>query len=155
MTFADVKNLIIKSHVNQVDAPQLKPDAEVQVSVSGVANKTVPARIRFIAPIATVKNNIKGFALEAVILKNENDLLKPGMSVSMSVPISNARDVIAVPVTAVVREGRRNFAVYVLPPGEKATPEKRTVNVGVSDNQFIEIRDGIDEGEVVLLTEPK
>jgi len=155
MTFADVQNLIIKSHVNQVDAPQLTAGAEVKVSVSGVAAKSVPARIQFIAPIATVKNNIKGFALEAVILKNENDLLKPGMSVSMSVPVSSATDVVAVPVTAVVREGRRNFAVYVLPPGEKATPEKRTVNIGVSDNQFTEIRDGLKAGEVVLLTEPK
>jgi len=155
MTFADLKSLIIKSHVNQVDAPQLNPGAEVTVSVSGVARKTAPARIDFIAPVATVKNNIKGFALEAAILKNEDDFLKPGMSVSMSVPVSSARDVVAVPVTAVVREGRRNFVVYVQPPGEKALPEKRTVNVGVSDNQFIEIRDGINEGDIVLLTEPK
>ena len=149
MTFADLSRLLINSHVNQVDAPRLAVGMPVEVNVSSVSDDPVRARIEFIAPLATVKNNIKGFEVQAVI--DESDArLKPGMSVSMNVPVAKASGVISVPVTAVFRE-RKESVVYVR---KGDTTEKRKVRVGLSNLFFAEIEAGVEEGEEILLVEP-
>ena len=152
MNFADVGQLVIKSHVNQVDAPKLKLGQEAQVSISGHSTESIPAVIAFIAPLASIRNNIKGFPVDAVITDNKDDFLKPGMSVSLTVPIAKAMDVLAIPVNAIFRNGKIPM-VYVR-PDPKMAPEKRVVEVGATDNNFVEIRSGLKEGDEILLMEP-
>ena len=149
MTFADLSRLLIYSHVNQVDAPRLKDGLEVDVNVADSPEHPIKARIDFIAPLAVVKNNIKGFEVHALIQDNDGRL-KPGMSVSMNVPVGRAEDAVSVPVAAVFKDRRQNI-VYVR-NGE--TTEKRTVTIGVNNLSFVEITSGVNEGEEILLVEP-
>lgn len=149
MSFADLSRLLINSHVNQVDAASLKQGQEIDVNVSGMSDKPLKARIEFIAPVATVKNNIKGFQVQALIHENDGRL-KPGMSVSMNVPVAKADGAVSVPVAAIFRE-KKQAVVYVRKGG---VTEKRRVEVGISDLGFAEIRSGIEEGEEILLFEP-
>jgi len=149
MTFADLSQLLIESHVNQVDAPRLVRGQEVEVNMSDTTDTPVKARIEFIAPLAVVKNNIKGFKVEALI-EDAEDRLKPGMSVSMNVPVGAAQQAVSVPVSAVFKESKQNI-VYVRKGG---STEKRKVTVGVNNLSFVEIKSGLDEGEEILLVEP-
>lgn len=149
MTFADLSRLLIYSHVNQVDAPRLKEGLEVDVNVADTPEQPITARIDFIAPLAVVKNNIKGFEVHALIQDNDGRL-KPGMSVSMTVPVGRAEDAVSVPVAAVFKDRRQNI-VYVR-NGE--TTEKRPVTIGVNNLSFVEITSGVNEGEEILLVEP-
>src|SRR5690606_19444415 len=112
----------------------------------------IRARINFVAPLATVKNNIKGFKVEAVI-EDDSGRLKPGMSVSMTLPIGEAHDALSVPVAAVFHE-KNEHVVYVRTPGAR-TPDRRKVEVGISNLAFAEIKSGLSEGEEILLVDPK
>lgn len=150
MEFADLGTLLINSHVNQVDAPLLKPGQKLEVTISGSDSAAVPAKIEFLAPLATVKNNIKGFQLEALILENDGRL-KPGMSVTMQVPVARAPGAVTVPVSAIFRHDKQTY-VYVRKGG---VTEQRKVEVGISDLGYAEIRSGLAEGEEILLFEPK
>lgn len=149
MNFADLSRLLINSHVNQVDAPMLKNGHEIQVNPTSGSDKPIRARIEFIAPVATVKNNIKGFQVQALIEENDGRL-KPGMSVSMNVPVGQATQAVSVPVAAVFRSNKQSV-VYVRKGG---ATEKRTVEVGLTDLSFAEIKSGLKEGEEILLVEP-
>jgi RND family efflux transporter MFP subunit len=149
MNFADLSRLLINSHVNQVDAPMLKEGHEILVNPTSGTDKPIKAKIEFIAPVATVKNNIKGFQVQALIQENDGRL-KPGMSVSMNVPIGQAHQAVSVPVAAVFRDNKQSV-VYVRKGGNT---EKRTVEVGLTDLSFAEIKSGLQEGEEILLIEP-
>jgi multidrug efflux pump subunit AcrA (membrane-fusion protein) len=109
--------------------------------------------VEFVAPLATVKNDIKGFQVQALILDNEGRL-KPGMSVSMTVPIGDAKAALSVPIAAVFNEDDENV-VYVRSsaPGEIA--DRRLVTVGLSNLSFAEITSGLEEGEEILLVNPR
>ncbi|MCX7869378.1 MAG: efflux RND transporter periplasmic adaptor subunit, partial [Terrimicrobiaceae bacterium] len=147
MNFADLSRLLINSHVNQMDAPSLKVGQSLEVNMP-----TAPplhATIEFIAPLATVKNNIKGFEVQA-LLDARDSRLKPGMSVSMTVPVARAAGAVAVPVAGVFREEKQTV-VYVRKAG---SIERREVEVGISDLGFAEIRSGLAEGEQILLYRP-
>lgn len=150
MNFADLSKLLINSHVNQVDAAQIQAGQSVAVNITNADDTPIRARIEFIAPLATVKNNIKGFEVQALIEDNDGRL-KPGMSVSMDVPVARADKAVSVPVTAVFRDNRDRI-VYVRKGGGPAV--KRKVVVGITDLSYAEIKSGLEEGEEILLTEP-
>ena len=149
MTFADLSSLLIISQVNQLDANKLTLGQEVVLNCPNSDDSDASAKINFIAPLATVKNNIKGFEVRGLIQKNGAGL-KPGLSVRVRVPLEKAIDVVAVPLTAVFEQNNDKVA-YVLEDGKT---ERREVTVGVIDNDLAEIRSGLHEGEDVLLIEP-
>ena len=149
MTFADLSSLLLITHVNQLDANKISFGREMVLKSPASGGGTASAEINFIAPLATIKNNIKGFEVRGIINRNEAGL-KPGVSVSVRIPLDKASNVVAVPITAVFeQEGAK--VVYVLKDGK---PERRKVKVGVIDSSLAEIQSGINEGEEVLLVAP-
>lgn len=149
MKFANLSDLQIYSHVNQADAPRLSEGQPVEITVADGMAKPYKGHIILIAPLATVKNSVKGFNVRAEI-EGADRRLKPGMSVNMNVPVGKADNAVSVPVTAVFRE-RKDDVVYVLKDG---STEKRQVTVGLTDYSFAEIKSGLKEGEEILLVEP-
>ena len=156
LTIADLNSMIINAQVNQADVPRLKPNEVVEVTVEAVAGLHVSGTVERIAPQATIKNNIKGFAAR-IVLKNVDPRVRPGMTANIKIPVASADNVTAVPLAAVFTEKNQDSEqmerfVYVQ-DGENF--EKRNVKVGVSDYFFAEIQEGLKEGEVVSLELPK
>lgn len=150
MKFADLSQLLIDTHVNQVDVPKVSPGQRVLVNMQGNNAEPVGATVEFVAPLATVKNNIKGFEVQAVIDQGETRL-KPGMSVSMTLPVAEAKSVVSIPIAAVFSEEKER--VVFVRQGD--TTEKRKVTIGVTNMSFAEITSGLNEGEQVSLRDPR
>ncbi len=153
MTFADLSRLLIDTHVNQMDVGKVKPKQDVAIEMQGTDTRKIQARVEFVAPLATVKNNIKGFQVQALILDN-GGRLKPGMSVSMTVPIGEAKGAVSVPIAAVFSEDDENV-VYVKSSKQGQLADRRKVTVGLSNLSFAEITSGLEEGEEILLVNPR
>jgi HlyD family secretion protein len=156
LTIADLKNMVINAHVNQADVPRLKVDQTVEVSIEAVTGLHVTGVVERIAPQATIKNNIKGFAAR-IVLKDTDPRIRPGMTANIKIPVASAANVTAVPLSAVFTEregeiGQMERFVYVQ---KGASFEKRVVKVGVSDFFYAEIQEGLSEGEIVALELPK
>jgi multidrug efflux pump subunit AcrA (membrane-fusion protein) len=71
--------------------------------------------------------------------------------VSLTIPIARADAAVAVPISAVFRGDGNKKVVYVR---GSSGPEKREVRVGVTNFDYAEIKDGVQEGEIVMLVEP-
>jgi hypothetical protein len=76
--------------------------------------------------------------------------LRQGLSVTVSIIISETTDVLIVPNGAVSSEGGQYYVEVVSASGET---EKRAVQIGISDWQYTEITDGLSEGEQVVVPE--
>lgn len=150
MTVANLEKLLVQTHVNQVDVARLKVDQAVRLKVDSLKDVTMSGKISFIAPVATVKNSVKGFDIEATI-ENPSARLRPGMTVNLNIPIAKADSAISVPISAIFRGDGNKKVVYVR--NGEAT-ERREVKIGVTNFDFAEIKDGVQEGETVLLIEP-
>lgn len=156
LTIADLNNLIISAHINQADITRLRQDQEVEVNVEAVAGLTVTGLVERIAPQATIKNNIKGFAVR-ILLKNADKRIRPGMTANIKIPVASADDVVAIPLAAVFTD--RDPVTYSVERyayvrnGENW--EHRPIKIGVSDFFFAEVQDGLKPGEVVALEQPK
>lgn len=156
LTIADLNSMVINAHINQADVPRLQVNQLVEVAVEAVPGLKVTGVVERIAPQATIKNNIKGFAAR-ILLKNVDQRVRPGMTANIKIPVASAENVLAVPLAAVFTEkdpesGQYERFVYVERGG---TFEKRLVKVGVADYFFAEIQEGLSPGEIVALELPK
>ena len=149
LTIADLSAMVISAHVNQADVTRLKSGMQVDVEVDAVPGLKIQGEVERIAPQATLRNNIKGYATR-IVLKSLDPRVQPGMTANISIPVSAADDVLTVPLTAVFSEQGERY-VYVK-SGDAF--EKRPVVVGVSDLFKAEIRSGVSEGEIVALELP-
>ncbi len=150
MTLANLTKLLVATHINQVDVARLELNQPVKLRAESLKDADLQARISFIAPIATVKNAVKGFEVQALIEKSD-PRLRPGMTVNISVPIARADNAVSVPISAVFKGEGRTKVVYVR--NGEAT-EKREVKIGVTNIDYAQILNGLAEGEDVLLVEP-
>ena len=149
-TLADLSSLIVDAHVNQLDIGKVKLGDTVEVLGGADDSIRATAKINFIAPLATVKNNVKGFTVQAV-LSGDTSAFRPGMTVAIRLPLATATNAVSVPLAAVF-ESRNGKVVYV--PRPDGAPQARPVVVGATDLFHAEIQSGLEEGETVLLNRP-
>lgn len=151
MTIANLSTLLVETHVNQVDVERIREGQDVKLVAESIRDSEMDGKISFIAPVATVKNSVKGFTVQAIIEK-PSPRLRPGMSVQLTVPVAHVEDAVTVPVRAVFRGDNNSRVVYVFSQGKT---EKRVVKVGVSNVDFAQIVQGLSQGEEILLSEPE
>ncbi|WP_040549890.1 efflux RND transporter periplasmic adaptor subunit [Pedosphaera parvula] len=149
MTIANLKEMIVNAHVNQADVTRMKMGQTVDIEVEAVPGLKFKGTVQRIAPQATIKNNIKGFAAQ-IFLKNIDPRVRPGMTANLTIPLISADNVLAVPLAAVFTEQGDRY-VYVK---KEDNFEVRPIQIGVADFQYAEIVDGLASGETVSLVRP-
>lgn len=156
LTIANLNAMIISAHINQADVSRLKSGQEVVAHVEAVPGLKVTGTIERIAPQATFRNNIKGFAVR-IMIKDPDRRIRPGMTANIEIPVASADNVLAVPLAAVFTEQnpdtQANERFVYVKKGE--TTERRPVQIGISDFFFAEVQYGLAPGEVVMLELPK
>ena len=155
LTIANLNDMVINAHINQADVAYLKNDQAVEVSVEAVPGLQVTGKIERIAPQATIKNNIKGFATR-ILLANVDKRIRPGMTANIRIPVASADNVLAAPLAAVFTElnpeKQQNERFVYVQKGNRF--ERQPVQVGVSDYFFAEIKVGLTPGDAVALEQP-
>jgi len=91
----------------------------------------------------------RNFKVETDIPNSEH-MVKPGMFARITVKTDVVKGTIIVPQKALVVDDAGNDAVLVLNDNNEAVIKK--VTVGVSNANMVEIRDGLKDGEKVIVT---
>src|SRR5262245_42430746 len=146
MTIANLNQMIVNAHVNQTDVVRLNQGQDVEIQVESVPGLTMTGAMERIAPQAVIKNGIKGFSAR-IAIKNIDPRVRPGMTAILSIPVSSADNVLAVPLAAVFTENGERF-VFVKTEDRF---ERRPIVIGVTDYSFAEVLKGLSSGEVVSL----
>lgn len=156
MTIADLNQMMILAHVNQVDVTRLRANMAVVIEIEAVNGLKVNGVIDRIAPQATIKSRTKGFETR-IRLTEINPIVQPGMTANIVIPIAASENVVAVPLSAVFTEFNANtkemerFVYVKQDDGYLWTP----VKIGIADYSFVEILEGLSGGEQVCLEKPQ
>jgi RND family efflux transporter MFP subunit len=81
-------------------------------------------------------------------LDNKDGKLTPGMYADVTLDIQRSGNGLTIPVEAVDRSQSAPFAFVV---NQQGHIEKRTLHLGIETPRFIEVIDGLDEGERVVI----
>jgi membrane fusion protein (multidrug efflux system) len=134
----------------QQDLPRLKLGDPVQLSVTGYPGRRFSGRLSAIG--AAVDTNTRSVRVEARI-DNSDQLLRPGMFGEVQVQLADNRQVVAVPRTAIAYNTYGEY-LYVVEKGKHGgeVAQHRLVHVGVEHGNLVQIKDGVQPGEQVVVS---
>lgn len=147
MSIANLNDMVVNAHVNQADVVRLQVGRDVQIQAESVPGTKMRGVVERVAPQAVVKNGIKGFSAR-IAIKEIDPRIRPGMTALLSIPVSSADNVLAVPLAAVFSERGERF-VFV--KNDDDTFERRPIILGVTDYAYAEVVEGLSGGETVSL----
>jgi len=113
-------------------------DRQFQGIVTSVANQPEPSN--------WFSGNVREYAA-IVAIESDSNGLRPGMTAAVEILIENLKDVLSVPVQALV-EQKGKFYCWVQGP---SAVEKREIELGLGNNTRMQVTGGLREGERVLL----
>ncbi|MFC0029241.1 efflux RND transporter periplasmic adaptor subunit [Micromonospora chaiyaphumensis] len=143
---ADLNRLEVSASVAEADATKLKVGQAATVTWNALAGATATGKLTSIDPNASTSNNVVTYGV-VFSLDRLPDGVRAGQTVEVSATVGQVDDVVYVNSAALTTVGNRH-TVTVLQNGRQVT---RTVEVGLTGDQAVEITSGLEVGEQVVL----
>ena len=151
----DLSYLKLEMNVHELDIGKVEVGQKVRITSNAREGEEYIGVVDKISINGTTANGATNYPV-TIVIEDYGDLL-PGMNVSAQIIGEEVPDVLTVPVEAVDRDG----TVLVPGPGamsedgttvaDPSKIEKREVTVGRNDDQYIEVTDGLSEGDTILI----
>lgn len=154
MTLNDLSKLHVTLDINELDIAKIRQGMPAQITFDSLPGKTFKGIISEIHPFAINQNNLRVFRVEVTFDTDGQDI-RPGISADIRIVTGRVEDAVVVTLSAVFTEGRERYVHVINPSSPDAASEKRPVTTGISNNRFVEIREGLSEGETVSLLRPR
>ena len=161
-TIYDLSYLTMDMSVDELDVNKVKVGQEVEISADAVEGKTFTGIVTKVNISGTTTNGVTAYPVTIKI--SDTDGLLPGMNVSAKIVLKSVKNVLSVPVDAVTRgntvivcKDSSKLKAYnsgLLVSGKSGIPdgfESVEVKLGVNNDQYIEITEGLKEGDVVAI----
>ncbi len=147
----NIDGLILEMEVDEGDIGEVKIRQVVEIEVESVVNAILIGDIYKIARKADVDNNVSYFPVEASF-KDEQGMLKPGMTLDAQILTVVRDDALVVPLTAVVREkSAEGRGSWVFVQRENGDVQRISVDTGADNNRDIIIESGLATGDKVII----
>ncbi|MDD2918570.1 efflux RND transporter periplasmic adaptor subunit [Rhodoferax sp.] len=142
---ADLSAVWVLADVFEQDIGLVKNGAKATVSINAYPDKAFSGRVTYVYPTLNPATRTVPVRVE---LANPGGLLKPGMFAQVELPVASKGQVVTVPVSAVIDSGTRQVVLV-----EKAAGrfEPREVRLGARSDTYIEVLDGVADGEPVVV----
>ena len=152
-TIYDLSYLKITMNVDELDISKVSVGQKVQITADAVSGQTFEGEVTSVNLAGTTVNGVTTYPVEVQITEY-GDLL-PGMNVDTYIVVNEVKDVLGVPAAAISR-GNRVLVQTGNKSDDASLPsgyEYVEVETGVSSDDFVEIKSGINEGDSVAYIE--
>ena len=145
LTITDTSGIYIDFPVAEADVAAIQPGMTVSVSVESLAN-TYDGTITYVSPAMDPTNKTY---IVRITLSNPDNLLRGGMFAQSSLEVLQRRNTLFVPKDALVEQNGIS-QLYVINPDN--TIAIRTVKTGLRNDNYVEILEGLSDGEQIATT---
>ncbi|MCR4298094.1 MAG: efflux RND transporter periplasmic adaptor subunit [Gallionella sp.] len=142
---ADLSSVWVIADVFEQDIALVKTGARAKVKINAYPDKVFGGVITYVYPTLNPATRTVPVRLE---IANPHGLLKPAMFAQVEVSLVGEGKVLTVPVSAVIDSGTRQIALVQLAEGRF---EPREISLGRRSDNYVEVLDGIVEGEQVVV----
>ncbi len=147
--------LVVKAQVDETDIGQVSTGLQTEVTLDAYPDRKIGGHVDRIAYEAKTVNNVTIYEVE-VVTEKIPPFMRAGMTANITFVVERKEDVLTVPQEA-VRE--RDGVSQVFVPSEdekgKGRPRKKQIETGLSDGKRVEVVDGLEEGDTVLVPDFK
>jgi membrane fusion protein (multidrug efflux system) len=140
----DLDTLILRVNVPERELSKLSVGQPAQLTFDAVPNRTFEGTIALISPYVSAQTAT--FSVRIRVTKS-GELLRPGMFARVAIIYERKADALQIPRTALL-DGDGPPKVFVVQNGKAA---ERAVKLGLSNGAWIEVTDGLNDGEQVVV----
>lgn len=144
MQIVDLSTVRTTVHVIEKDYRLMRVDLVADVRVDAYPGMKFQGKVTRVAPVLDAVTRTADVRID---IPNADALLKPGMYARVSLRAGTERESLVIPVAALL-EGQRP-AVYVA-SGTPPKAERRSIEVGATDEDLIEVTSGLVAGDKVI-----
>ena len=142
---ADLSVVWVLADVAERDLGLIAPGQKATVTPRGYPDRTFTGTIGLIYPALNKETRTARVRIE---LANPDTILRPNMYADVVIDSGGYQPVIAVPESAIIDSGMRQVAIVDKGEGRF---EPREVKIGMRGDGYVEVKDGIAEGDKVVV----
>ncbi|MFW5869949.1 MAG: efflux RND transporter periplasmic adaptor subunit [Planctomycetota bacterium] len=150
VTIIDLKRLQVDTFVDEVDIGKVEPGQEAMFTVDTFTDREFKGRVSAIYPKAVIQENVVNYDVVVTITSDYENLLRPDMTTNVTLFLQTQPDAIVIPSGALQRQRGRNIVYLQTLDGPKA----HEVTVGRREGRWVQILEGLSEGQTVFLEPP-
>ncbi len=144
-TLVNIDRIHVQARVLESEIGKMQVGREVDLKFSAYPGKVFKGKVKAISPVINPEDRTCKVTIEVA---NPEEEIKPGMHADVEIAAEIYKDRLLIPQPAVlVRTGGRKLAFVV----EENIAKWRYIEVGLENEDFIEVLDGVKEGEVVCV----
>jgi HlyD family secretion protein len=154
LNLPDFSTMGVEAKIHESSIEKIKIGQKATVKVDAFPGRIFNGQVKKVAPLpdATFKfmnPDLNVYVVELSLDKETNgfDLLKPGMSAEVEIMIEKLKDVLVVPSSMILEEEGKP-ACAVLRGGRI---EIRELELGSNSEELVEVKNGLKEGEIVVM----
>ncbi len=155
ISMPDTASMVAEISVHETEVDKVRPGQPAQIVLDAFPDQVLQGQVYEVAPLPDEQRGLMNPDLKVyktlVSIDGTHDFLKTRMSCKVEIFIRHLKDAILVPIQVVAnRRGKK--VLYVV--GAQGDAGEREVKTGAFNATFVQIVEGLNEGEEVLLNPP-
>ena len=155
-TIADLNKMIFEGKVDEAEVGKLVIGMPLEVNLGAVEDKSLKAKLKFIAPKGNEEQGAVQFKIEADLFLNDSIFVRAGYSANASLVLERKDSVMAISESLLQFDSKTEEPYVEIEVGDQKF-ERKDIEIGISDGVNVEIISGISEEDKIKVwnkTEP-
>lgn len=151
-TLPDMSSMISKTYINEIDISKISKGQDVIIEIDAFPGKQYAGIVTEVANVGENLSNSDAKVFEVLIkILGTDSILRPSMTTSNLIKVANVPNVLQVPLEAI----RNNDSLTFVYKETGFSLVKQIIETGIANDHFIEVVNGLNERDVVLLSNPE
>lgn len=154
LSVSDTTSLTLDVAVDELDILNIKEGMTAKITVDALEEEIIEGEVTFISASGTTENSVTKYPVTLKVKADER--LLPGMSASADIVIEEKKDVLLVPLNALITREGKTFVWLSngkLPETEGELPGILTeIVTGLSNDSSAEVVSGLKETDEIVIT---
>jgi multidrug resistance efflux pump len=155
LTIPDMSQMGVNVAIHESQVKKVRLGQQAEITVDAEPGKTLYGQVAEVAVLPDSSSSRYTPTLKVypctIHIQGEHSWLKPGMNAKVNIIVKELVDIVYVPVQSIEVEDDQHYC-YVQSSGEL---QRRKLKTGAFNDEFIEIKSGLQTNEVVALAPPK
>ncbi|MFC1467649.1 efflux RND transporter periplasmic adaptor subunit [Verrucomicrobiota bacterium] len=142
-------DLMVVALLDETDIGLIRKGVAVEIRLEAYPEQSFAGTVQHLAYDAKMVSNVTMYEIEVAVTQMPA-FARSGMTANVNFLIARKEGVLAVPAASVLQ--RKGKAVVLLPSEIKnEKPEKVVIETGMTDGESVEVVEGLEEGQTVLI----
>lgn len=145
---ANLTNMQLPIQVDELDLPNIKAGQKAQITVDALPGRSFEGEVTQVSTVGTTTNGVTSYSVVLSVKNTPQNDLKNGMTATALILVKEKKNALLLPTQAVqMQRGKRTVTL------QKAdgTTEQKEVKIGLRSQTQVEITEGLQEGDKVIL----